>query len=86
MRSIADFTLEQWGDRKAAAYIDAIKERYEWLATNPMLGRSRDEVRHGLRSFPQGSHMIFYRAIEDGIEIAGIPHAASDFGTYFENP
>ncbi|MEY2758773.1 MAG: hypothetical protein RIR33_2551 [Pseudomonadota bacterium] len=30
--------------------------------------------------------MIFYRAIEDGIEIAGIPHAASDFGTYFENP
>jgi plasmid stabilization system protein ParE len=26
MRSIADFTLERWGDRKAAAYIDAIKE------------------------------------------------------------
>lgn len=43
-----------------------------------MLGRSRDEVKEGYRSFNEGSHIIFYRVAESAIEIIGIPHKNMD--------
>jgi toxin ParE1/3/4 len=67
---IADFTLANWGDGKADAYIEELFDRFEWLGENPMLGRSRDELRAGVRSWRQKAHMIFYRLVDGGIEIS----------------
>ena len=33
------------------------------LAKNPYLGRQRDEIRPGYRSFPVGSYVVFYRLV-----------------------
>ena len=33
------------------------------LARNPYLGRQRDEIRPGYRSFPVGSYVVFYRLV-----------------------
>ena len=42
--------------------IDSITERFLLPARNPRLGRRRDEeLRLGLRSFPAGEYIIFYR-------------------------
>jgi toxin ParE1/3/4 len=49
----------------ADRFIESIANRFFLLATNPHIGRSRDEdLRPGLRSFPVGQYVIIYR-IED---------------------
>jgi toxin ParE1/3/4 len=80
---IAVYTVEVWGEQQAVKYIRALQERFAWLATNPMLGRSRDEVGPGFRSYLQGSHVIFYEITEGAIAIIGIPHASTDFDIHF---
>jgi toxin ParE1/3/4 len=41
-----------------------------------MIGRARPELRPDLRSFPYGAYLILYRAIDDGVEIVRVVHAA----------
>ena len=41
-----------------------------------MIGRARPEIRADLRSFPYGAYLILFRALEDGVEIVRVVHAA----------
>lgn len=45
----------------AGRVIESITERFYLLATYPQLGRRRDELRPGLRSFAAGNYVILYR-------------------------
>ena len=58
--------------------------RFRKLASMPQMGRLREELSHGLRSFPVGRYIIFYRPKEDGIEIVRVLHGARDFPPLFE--
>ena len=51
---------------------------FEDLAANPQLGRERNDVKPGYRSFPQGRHVVFYTIGESGIEIIGVVHQSAD--------
>ena len=53
------------------------------LASNPMMGRRRDELFPGLRSFAVGSHVIFYRVMSDGTDVIRVLHAARDIPSLF---
>jgi toxin ParE1/3/4 len=55
------------------------------LTHNPYLGRERKDIEVGLRSFPVGSHVIFYCPSSDGIEVIRILHGARDFQDIFES-
>ncbi len=44
----------------------------------PALGVSREDLAPGLRSFPVKSYLIFYRPVEDGIEIVRVLHGRRD--------
>jgi toxin ParE1/3/4 len=59
-------------------YILQLRKRVQWLTDNPMLGRTRDEIKEGYRSFREGSHVIFYRTTGDAIEIIGILYQNMD--------
>ena len=50
----------------------------------PQLGRKREELLPHLRSFPLGNYVIFYRLMENEIEIVRILHGARDFPPLFE--
>ena len=43
------------------------------LADNPLAGRERNDVHPGYRSFPEGSHIIFYIVNDESVDIIGIP-------------
>lgn len=45
--------------------IDSITARFLLLADNPFLGRARDDLRPGLRSFPVGEYVIIYRLADN---------------------
>lgn len=76
--NIRKYTTRQWGKAQTDKYTLQLRERMRWLADNPMLGRARDEVKEGYRSFNEGSHIIFYRMAGNAIEIIGIPHQNMD--------
>ena len=73
-----DYTLRQWGVEQALAYEAAIDRALEALRNHPRMGRTRDELRPGLLSFPAEHHVIFYRIKTDLIEVVRILHERAD--------
>jgi toxin ParE1/3/4 len=60
----------------------AIDRAAKLLARSPGLGRLRPELRPDIRSYPVlNTYIIFYRAINGGIEIARVLHGARDVTT-----
>lgn len=70
--------LEIWEfiaeDNEAAAdrTLDRIESALRSIASNPHMGRARPELRPGVRSFPVGSYILFYRAMADCIELVRV--------------
>ncbi len=54
-------------------------------AALPMVGRARDELAPGVRSFPFGRYVVFYVPLEDGIDVVRMLHGARDIDAVF-NP
>jgi len=75
---IADDSIE-----RADAFLDRIEGKLQTLAQNPGLGRRREELSAGLQSFSIDSYVVFYRAIENGIEVIRVLHGARDIEELF---
>jgi toxin ParE1/3/4 len=70
---------------RAGAFIDIVDGKLRTLAAQPMMGRARDELMAGLRSFPVGRYILFYELVTDGIALVRILHSARDIPTQFES-
>ena len=83
--------VEIWGyiadDSEASAdtFIETVDQKFNALAGRPNMGRHRDELADGLRSFPVGRYVIFYRPIPKGIEIVRVLHGARDLDAVFRS-
>jgi toxin ParE1/3/4 len=47
------------------------------------MGRSRDDLRPGLRSFPVGQHVIIYTIEDEDVEILRVFHGRQDIEGQF---
>lgn len=65
-------------EARADAFIDTIDRKIRALAEQPNMGRARDELETGLRSFPVGRYVIFYLPIPEGVDIVRVLHGARD--------
>ncbi len=79
LRNIARYTQNKWGKTKRSVYLTALNNRFIWLAQNPNLGLSRDDINSGYLSYPEGKHIIFYRKRNNWIDVLGILHQSMDF-------
>jgi toxin ParE1/3/4 len=70
-------------EARADSFIDTIDRKVQAVANRPNMGRSRDELVEGLRSFPVGRYVIYYRIIPGGIEIVRVLHGARDVDAIF---
>jgi toxin ParE1/3/4 len=84
LEAIWDYTVEQWDIKQAERYLDILFGCFDDLAANPQLGRPRDDVKSGYRSFPQGRHVVFYVIEPSGIEIIGIVHQRADVDRHLD--
>jgi toxin ParE1/3/4 len=75
---IADDSLDRADD-----FLDRVDEKLQSLARTPGMGRRREELLPGLQSFPVGNYVVFYRAIEDGIDVIRILHGSRDIEEIF---
>ena len=78
LEEIWQYSLSNWGIDQADQYIRDLTSRFEWLAENPQAGKQRDDIKPGYYCFPQGSHLVFYRIIDDTLDILGVPHQTMD--------
>ncbi len=83
LQEIWRYTFEQWGIEQAERYLGALFTCFEDLAANPQLGRERDDIKAGYRSFPQGRHVVFYTVGESSIQIIGIVQQSADVDGHF---
>lgn len=77
--AIWNYTANRWGLEQAETYTRQLWSRIQAVAANPSLGRECDEVRAGYRQYPSGSHILFYRLTDDGVEVVRILHERMDY-------
>lgn len=65
--------------------IDQILEKCQFLAKNPKIGKTKDEIIVGLRQFPFRNYNIFYFQTEFGIEIHRVLHSSRDVIQVFDD-
>ncbi len=76
-RDIFEYVAEQsW--QNAESLLRRFDSRLLILASHHLMGRLRPELGQNLRSFPDGNYVIFYRPIDDGIELIRVLHSARD--------
>lgn len=77
----------QGGESRADKVLDGILKQCRQLAQFPLMGRTRESLAANLRSFPVKSYVIFYRPVNDTVEIVRILHGARDIESIFrEDP
>ncbi len=79
MEEIWDHTAKRWGIDQAEIYTRKLWQQIEALAAHPTIGRACPEVRAGYYKYPSGSHYLFYRRINGGIDVVRILHERMDF-------
>ncbi len=67
----------------ADRFIDELLDKFQKLATEPGIGRTREELAESLRSFPVGNYVIFYRAMPGGIEVVRVLSGFRDIPNLF---
>jgi toxin ParE1/3/4 len=73
------YIVRESGNVAAAdGVIDAITEHFYLLAQYPRMGRSRDDLRPGLRSFAVGQYVIVYAIEHEDVEILHVFHGRQD--------
>lgn len=83
LREIKAYTLAAWGDGQAEHYLTLLAARFAQLAEHPSLGRRREALAPGLRSFRAGQHIAYYRERDGHVEIARVLHPSMDAGESF---
>lgn len=78
LRDILNFTARRWGRKQRSTYRQLIRDTISTLASSPSLGRARDDLSAGLRSYPAGSHLLYYLEVGDVIVVIRILHSRQD--------
>jgi toxin ParE1/3/4 len=69
--------------RAADRFVAKIVKKYQALLRFPEMGTLCEDLAPRLRSLAVGNYAIFYRPIDDGIEIIRVVHAARDLPSLF---
>jgi toxin ParE1/3/4 len=79
LSTIWNYIVTESGNVAAAdGVIDAITERFYLLSRYPRMGRLRDDLRPGLRSFAVGEYVIVYTIEDENVEILFVFHGRQD--------
>ncbi|NES25045.1 MAG: type II toxin-antitoxin system RelE/ParE family toxin [Symploca sp. SIO3E6] len=88
---LASQDLNEIADYFTASNIEAgerffqnFARRCQQLVNFPNLGRSYAEISSNLRGLPIDGHIIFYRILDDGIEILRVVSGRRDLPSLFE--
>ena len=87
----AEYLALHSGVAMALRFYRVMEESFQLLANRPKIGKlieARSRLLAGTRWFPLKSfpkHLVFYRPVEDGIEIIRLLHGARDIESLLES-
>ena len=81
---IWDFIAED-SVAEADRWVDRLDAKFELWATQPMMGRPRDELAQGLRSLTFGKYVVFFEPMLEGIDVVRVLHGLRDLEADFES-
>lgn len=67
----------------ADRWVDGLDQKFALWATQPLIGRVRDELAPNLRCMPIGRYVVFYMPLPDGIDVVRVLHGARDVDSAF---
>jgi toxin ParE1/3/4 len=77
-----DEILLYWAKRAglkvADRLMDSLMDRFWLLGEHPNAGRSTEDIGAGVRCFPAGKYLIYYRKMTPVIDILHVFHGAQD--------
>jgi toxin ParE1/3/4 len=79
-RGLAEYSGLYFADSTLAK----LESKFQLLAQFPSSGRVRDELLAGLRSYPAGDFVIFYRILETTVEVVRVLHGRRDIDVIFD--
>ena len=62
----------------AERMLDAINDQFALLSQHPLLGRSRDDLRAGLRSITVGEYVVLYRVEHEDVVVLHVLQGRRD--------
>jgi len=83
--------IGEHNEEVAFRFLRASKETFKLLATRPEMGKMtvhRNPLLVGVRVFPVKNfkrYLVFYRPIQDGIEVVRVIHGTRDIPRLFES-
>ena len=84
LKGIGRYIAKESGYQETAvSFLQRLDQEFELIATQPRMGRIRDELQPGLRSQPYDKYLILYRPRGKGIEVVRVIHAARDVEAMF---
>jgi toxin ParE1/3/4 len=84
-RDLADIWLYIANDspQTADTFLDSIFDSCKLFCSSPDMGRARDELLPGLRSFPIKRYVIFYRLRSNSVEVVRVLSGYRDIDSLF---
>jgi toxin ParE1/3/4 len=64
--------------------VDEITARFPSIGSHPEMGRSRDEIKFGVRSHPVDNYVIYYRETRTHVSVLHVIHGARDPSRVFK--
>jgi toxin ParE1/3/4 len=83
IEAIADYLATHSSLASAESFLRGIDATLKRVAQFPQIGRKRDELYPGLRSLPYQQYLIFYRLLDDAIEVFRIVSGYQDVTALF---
>jgi len=75
---IAEDSLEN-----ADRFQDKLVSKARRLSESSEIGMDRPELGKGLQSFPVDRYLLYYRAIQTGVELVRVLHGSRDIQAFF---
>ena len=72
LRRIYNYGLEKWGTNQADRYYNNLFDKFEEIAESPYLYMAVDDIREGYRRSVCGMDNIYYRVVDNIVEIMNI--------------
>ena len=81
--SIYQYSAREFGVTRTEDYILAIEACFQQLADDPLISRTCDYIRSGLRLYHIGSHVVFFKITDYGIVVIRVLHQSMDYNRHF---
>ena len=72
------------GLKVADRLVETLEEHFALLAESPGIGRSCPQIAAGVRCFPVGKYLVYYRKARGTVEILHVFHGARDQAALIE--